>query len=105
LRSYPDAEAWIIDHLFEDSQQVGYTRLGLKPSHQPLIAGLAEAKLVANYWLRSGNTVCVNGAAEFLRQTMQSLPAHLCGDSGFGDAWRAGRLRGAGFEVSFLWRS
>jgi ABC-type sugar transport system substrate-binding protein len=36
-----------------------------------LIAGLAEAKLIANYWPRAGNKACVNGAAEFLHQTVQ----------------------------------
>jgi hypothetical protein len=86
-----DLDSWAL--LPEDGHQagvaVGYTRL--KPCHRPLIAGLAEAKLIANYWLRSGNTACVNGAAEFLRQTVQSLPSPLRvglvrGDSGFGDA-------------------
>ena len=67
--------------LHEDGHQagvaVGYSRHGLKPCHRPLIAGLAEAKLIANYWLRAGNTACVNGAAEFLRQTVQGLPKHI----------------------------
>lgn len=88
-----DLDSWALLH--EDGHQegvaVGYTQRGLKPCHRPLIAGLAEAKLIANYWLRAGNTACVNGAAEFLRQTVQSLPAHIRiglvrGDSGFGDA-------------------
>jgi hypothetical protein len=88
-----DLDSWALLH--EDGHQegvaVGYTRRGLKPCHRPLIAGLAEAKLIANYWLRSGNTACVNGAAEFLRQTVQGLPTHIRiglvrGDSGFGDA-------------------
>ena len=88
-----DLDSWALLH--EDGHQdgvaVGYTRHGLKPCHRPLIAGLAEAKLVANYWLRAGNTTCVNGAAEFLRQTVQALPKHLRiglvrGDAGFGDA-------------------
>jgi hypothetical protein len=88
-----DLDSWALLH--EDGHQegvaVGYTRLGLKPCHRPLIAGLAEAKLIANYWLRAGNTACVNGAAEFLRQTVISLSSHLRvglvrGDSGFGDA-------------------
>jgi len=79
--------------LHEDGHQegvaVGYTRYGLKPCHRPLLAALAEGQLVANYWLRPGNTACVNGAAEFLRQTVLSLPTHLRiglvrGDSGFG---------------------
>ena len=51
-----DLDSWALLH--EDGHQegvsVGYTRLGLKPCHRPLIAGLAEAKLIANYWLRSG---------------------------------------------------
>ena len=88
-----DLDSWALLH--EDGHQegvaVGYTRRGLKPCHRPLIAGLAEAKLIAHYWLRSGNTACVNGAAEFLRQTVQGLPQHIRiglvrGDSGFGDA-------------------
>lgn len=88
-----DLDSWALLH--EDGHQegvaVGYTRRGLKPCHRPLIAGLAEAKLIANYWLRAGNTACVNGAAEFLRQTVQGLPPHIRlglvrGDSGFGDA-------------------
>jgi hypothetical protein len=31
------------------------------------MAALAEAKMVAGYWLRRGDSACVNGAAEFLR--------------------------------------
>jgi len=70
---------------------VGYTKRGLKPCHRPLVAGLAQAKIIANYWLRSGNSPCVNGAAEFLRQTVGRLPKHIQlqlvrGDSGFGDS-------------------
>jgi len=88
-----DLDSWALLH--EDGHPegvaVGYTRRGLKPCHRPLIAGLAEAKLITNYWLRAGNTACVNGAAAFLRQTVQGLPKHIplglvCGDSGFGDA-------------------
>ncbi len=86
-----DLDSWALLH--EDGHQqgvvTGYTRRGLKPCHRPLIGGLAEAKLIANYWLRPGNTACVNGASEFLRQTLAQLPAHIRvglvrGDSGFG---------------------
>jgi len=86
-----DLDSWALLH--EDGHQegvaVGYTKRGLKPCHRPLVAGLAQAKLVANYWLRSGNSACVNGAAEFLRQTVTSLPKHVRlqlvrGDAGFG---------------------
>jgi len=87
-----DLDSWALLH--EDGGQegvaVGYTRHGLKPCHRPLLAGLAEAKMIAGYWLRSGNTACVNGAAEFLRQTVMALPKQVRiglvrGDSGFGD--------------------
>ena len=66
---------------------MGYTR-GAKPCHRPLVAALAEAQLVVGYWLRSGNTGCMNGAAEFLRQTLLGLPSHIAvglvrADSGF----------------------
>ena len=87
-----DLDSWALLH--EDGHQqgvrIGYTRQGLKPCHRPLVAALAEAKLVAAYWLRRGDSACVNGAAEFLRQTVTSLPKHIGiglvrGDSGFGD--------------------
>lgn len=88
-----DLDSWALLH--EDGHQegvaVGYTRRGLKPCQRPLIAAVAEAKMIAGYALRSGNTACVNGAAEFLRTTLARLPAHVRvglvrGDSGFGDA-------------------
>jgi hypothetical protein len=87
-----DLDSWALLH--EDGHQegvaLGYTKRGVKPCQRPLIAALAEAKLVANYWLRSGNTQCVNGAAAFLRTTVAQLPSHirlglLRADSGFGD--------------------
>jgi hypothetical protein len=87
-----DLDSWALLH--EDGHQqgvrIGYTRQGLKPCHRPLIAGLSEPKMIAGYWLRRGDSHCVNGAAEFLRQTVTSLPKHLRigmvrGDSGFGD--------------------
>ena len=88
-----DLDSWALLH--EDGHQegvaLGYTRHGLKPCHRPLIAALAEAKVVAGYWLRRGDSACVNGAAEFLRQVVKGMPAHvriglLRGDAGFGHA-------------------
>jgi hypothetical protein len=88
-----DLDSWALLH--EDGHQqgveVGFTRRGLKPCHRPLVAALAEAKMIANYQLRSGHATCVNGAAEFLRTTLAQLPSHvrlglLRADSGFGDA-------------------
>src|SRR5256885_3078248 len=70
-----DLDSWSLLH--EDGHQegvaVGYSKRGLKPCHRPLIAALAESKLIANYWLRSGNTAWVNGAAEFLGSTLAGL--------------------------------
>src|SRR6516162_1090993 len=88
-----DLDSWALLH--EDGHQegvrIGYTRQGLKPCHRPLVAGLAEPKMIAGYWLRRGDSHCVNGAAEFLRQTVSGLPKHIRiglvrGDSGFGDS-------------------
>jgi hypothetical protein len=88
-----DLDSWALLH--EDGHQdgvaVGFTRRGLKPCQRPLIAALAEPKMVANYQLRSGNATCVNGAAEFLRSTLRQFPSHirlglLRADSGFGEA-------------------
>ena len=106
-----DLDSWALLH--EDGHQqgvaIGYTRHGLKPCHRPLIAGLAEAKMIANYWLRSGNTACVNGAAGFLRQTVQRLPKHIHlglvrGDAGFGDAGVQGEAESLGLKFIFVAR-
>jgi hypothetical protein len=106
-----DLDSWALLH--EDGHQegvaVGYTRQGLKPCHRSLIAGLAESKLIANYWLRPGNTACVNGAAEFLRQTVQGLPTHIRiglvrGDSGFGDASVQEACEGLGLKFILVAR-
>jgi hypothetical protein len=86
-----DVDCWSLLH--EDGHQqgvaIGYTRQEFKPCQRPLIAALAEGKLIANYWLRREDGACVNGGAEFLRQTVTSLPSHiriglLRGDAGFG---------------------
>jgi hypothetical protein len=104
-----DLDSWALLH--EDGHQegvaVGYTRQGLKPCHRPLIAGLAEAKLIANYWLRPGNTACLHGAAEFLRQTVIALPKHIRvglvrGDAGFGDANVQNTCVGLGLKFIFV---
>ena len=106
-----DLDSWSLLH--EDGHQqgvaVGYTRQGLKPCHRPLIAALAESKLIANYWLRRGDSPCANGAAEFLRQTVQGLPAHLRiklvrGDAGFGEAGVQDMAQALGLKFIFVAR-
>ena len=104
-----DLDSWALLH--EDGHQegvaVGYTKQGLKPCHRPLIAALAEAKVVANYWLRRGDSACVNGAAEFLRQTVSRLPAHIRiglvrGDAGFGDRSVQDQAEALGLKFIFV---
>ena len=106
-----DLDSWALLH--EDGHQegvaTGYTRRGLKPCQRPLIAALAEPKMIAGYALRSGNTACVNGAAEFLRTTLARLPAHIRvglvrGDSGFGDATMQDTAEELGLKFIFVAR-
>lgn len=68
--------------------QVGYTRAGYKPCLHPLVAILAEVRLVVQFWLRAGNTVCGNNVVGFFLDLWEQLPSHLRiravrADSGF----------------------
>ena len=61
-----------------------------RPSHRPIFAFIAELKIVANLWLRSGNTADLTGAGQFLSETLAKIPPHipitaLRADSGFHD--------------------
>jgi hypothetical protein len=85
-----DLDSWSLLH--EDGHQeggaAGYTTRGLEPCQRPLVAALAEARMIAGYGLRPSNSNCVNRAAEFLRQTLGSIPPHIRvgqvrADSGF----------------------
>ena len=55
----------------------GYTPRGLKPCHHPLLAALAEPKMVCGFWLRSGPAATLNNAAAFLDHTLEHLPAQV----------------------------
>jgi hypothetical protein len=56
-------------------------------SHHPLLAFVAEARLVANFWLRPGNTTSSNNVLQFLESTLANLGNKRVGllraDSGF----------------------
>lgn len=58
-----------------------------RPSHHPLIAFIADVKLVANMWLRSGDTSSANNFLSFLEDTLSKLKSKTIGlirlDSGF----------------------
>lgn len=74
-----DLDSWSLLH--EDGHQegvaVGYTRAGLKPCHHPLIACLAEPKLVAGFWLRRGDAVCAHQTPRFITQLLDRMPKHI----------------------------
>ena len=78
--------------LHEDGHQegvaVGYTKRGLKPCLHPLLAVIAEVRLVAQLWLRPGNTSCGGNVTAFFLDLWENLPSHIRlrgvrADSGF----------------------
>ena len=78
--------------LHEDGHQqgvaVGYTRAGLKPCLHPLLAVIAEVRLVAQLWLRAGNSTCGGNVLAFFLDLWENLPPHL-------------RLRGVRADAGF----
>lgn len=78
--------------LHEDGHQegvaVGYTRQGLKPCLHPLLAVIAEVRLVAQLWLRPGNTSCGGNVTAFFLDLWENLPRHI-------------RLRGVRADAGF----
>jgi hypothetical protein len=79
--------------LHEDGHQkegvvTGHTRYGKKRAYHPLLGVIAEAKLVAGFWLRPGNSRCDNNVAAFMKELLARLPQWLGlklvrADSGF----------------------
>jgi hypothetical protein len=78
--------------LHEDGHQegvaVGYTKRGLKPCLHPLLAVISETRMVAQLWLRPGNTPCGGNATAFFLDLWDNLPRHIRlrgvrADSGF----------------------
>ena len=60
-----------------------------RASHHPLMAFVADWRLVANFWLRPGNTASSNNIASFIESTLENLGHTKVGlfraDSGFYD--------------------
>jgi hypothetical protein len=73
-----DLDSWSLLH--EEGHQEGvlqgYTPKGLEPCHRPLIACLAEPKLVAGFWLRPGNAQCPERLHEKVLQTLEARSLH-----------------------------
>lgn len=59
-------------------------------SHHPLMAFVADTRMIANCWLRSGNSSSSNNAQAFLANTLHRLGGKhvslLRADSGFSDS-------------------
>ena len=88
-----DSTALLHEDGHQEGVRVGHTRLGLKPCLHPLLAVLAEAKMVAQLWLRPGNAHCASNVIGFTLDLLHNLPRQLRlrlirADSGFHtDAW------------------
>ena len=72
----------------QEGVAVGYPRQGLKPCLHPLLAVLAAVRLVAQLWLRPGNTSCGGNVSAFCLDLWANLPRHIRlrgvrADSGF----------------------
>lgn len=66
----------------------GYTKQGIKPCLHPLLAVIAEVRLVAQLWLRPGNATCGSNVRAFFLDLWENLPRHVRlkgvrADSGF----------------------
>ncbi len=88
--------------LHEDGHQegvrVGYTRQGLKPCLHPLLAVLAEVRVVAQLWLRPGHSSCGSNVSAFFAGLVgqlaepsapprcEPIPASACPN-----CWRCGK--------------
>jgi hypothetical protein len=96
LRSRKEGYTLDIDStqlLHEDGHQkegvaTGHTPQGQKRAYHPLLAILAEAKVVAGFWLRPGNSRCDTNAVAFVQELLAGLPHWLRlrlvrADSGF----------------------
>lgn len=78
-----------------------------RKSHHPLLAMLAEGKLIVHSWLRSGSASPLKGCEQFLAETMARLPEGFAikavrGDAGFfsKDFVSALEQRGLGYVIA-----
>lgn len=73
-----------------------------RPSHHPLMAFIADCKMVANYWQRSGDAYTSNNIESFLDDTFEKLGNKKIGlfraDSGFYDKKVFNYLEGKGIN-------
>jgi len=83
-----DSTQLLHEHGQQEGVQTGYTPRGFKKSLHPLLGFIAEAKLVAGFWLRPGNSVCDSNVVAFTLELLHRLPRQVHvrlvrADSGF----------------------
>lgn len=72
----------------KEGVETGHTRKGCRRGYRPLLAMLAEAKLVAGFWLRPGSTRCDSNVIGFTQELLARMPhwirlSLVRADSGF----------------------
>jgi hypothetical protein len=72
----------------KEGVRTGYTPKGFRRCYHPLLAVLAEVKLVVGFWLRPGNTKSANNGVAFTLELLHRMPAYIRvglvrADSGF----------------------
>lgn len=74
-----DLDSTRLLHEGKDQQgvSVGYTKGGLKRCLHPLLAVLADVRLVAQLWLRPGSAACSTNAVAFFLELWDNLPRHV----------------------------
>jgi len=65
------------DNFQSEGVKTGHTPLGFKRCWNPVLAFLAESRLVVGFWLRPGNTVTYNNAVGFTLSILEQLPRQV----------------------------
>lgn len=58
----------------KEGVRMGHTVQGFRRCYHPLLAMVAEAKLVIGFWLRPGNSRCDNNVVAFTQELLERLP-------------------------------
>jgi hypothetical protein len=83
-----DSTRLLHQHGHQEGVVMGFTRHGFKACLHPLLAVLAEVRVVAQFWLRPGNAACSNNVLSFFLELWENLPRHI-------------RLRGVRADAGF----
>lgn len=89
---FPDVQKWFVDNLGVDNITIDFdstviTRSGTQQgsakgynpnrkgrnSHHPLMAFISQTRMIANAWLRPGNTADSSSCVEFMQETFEQI--------------------------------